>query len=408
MADPADAKDYDRPHAVAAGFDWPTREKQIQVESGWRHWSSPGVVLSSPTGSMGLGQLNSRFYPESDWRDPYRNLDKSLEINVSYLRTYGSYRKGLAAYNWGPGNVGGYTDSQGNVHPAWDGTREWVCPVGLAQCRTTQRDHYLDVILGPGWPEPNAAPVPAPPPAGNPAVGYDDYRDDAPAGRFVTTPKGIILHGSRSGATGNPKAKEYVGTARYEVSNPDGLGWNATIGENRVAIHLDPQAWGWNARGCSDNYLGVELAQATVDEPITDPQVAAFVDWVKTRVLPSWPSLPLVFPTHAELDGTPEYGPYHDRKTDVWPRGDARTEDLRRRIMDGLKGAIPVPPPTPEYSVGPGILSAMQAQGDRPSTDELYFKKGERDEWSEAYGVSGARYLYLVSINKVFRYDPAA
>ena len=108
MPEPSDAKDYAKQRTDAAGIDWPTYEKQIQLESGWQHWSSSGVVKSSPTGSMGLGQLNSRFYPESDWRDPYANLTNSIEIMTDYLKRFGSYKLALAAYNWGPGNVRGY------------------------------------------------------------------------------------------------------------------------------------------------------------------------------------------------------------------------------------------------------------------------------------------------------------
>lgn len=238
------------------------------------------------------------------------------------------------------------------------------------------------------------------PPSG---VQYDDYRDPQPAGTFARTPKGIILHGSRSGRAGNPKDAEYRGTANWEVNNPDGLGWNATIGDNRVAVHLTPREWGWNARGVSDNYMAVELAQATVDEPITDAQVAALADYITTRVLPVWPGLPMYFPTHAELDGTPEYGP-KDGKSDVWPKGDPRTDELRARLMKALQGGTPV---QPTYSVGLGILDAMMARGDVPATDEMYMK-GQRDEWSEAFAASGRRYIWLPSIGRVFVYDPAA
>lgn len=404
MADPADAKEYAQPRAEAAGLHWPTYERQIQQESGWRHWSAPGVVKSSPTGSMGLGQLNSRFYPESDWRDPYTNLSKSVAIMASNLARFGSYRKALAAYNWGGGNVGGYTDGAGRVHPAWDGTREWRCPheAAVAQCRTAQRDHYLDVILGPAWSEPAA--TPAPPPTGAPGVTYDDYRDPQPAGRFAATPKGVILHGSRSGRAGNPLDAEYKGTAGWEVNNPDDLGWNATIGEGRVALHLDPREWGWNARAASDKYLAVELAQPTAGDVITDGQVAAFADWVKTRVLPVWPKLPLVFPTHAEVEASGETGK-RDGKTDVYPVGDSRAVALRGRIMAALGEAVAQ---TPEYAVGPGILAAMAARGDAPATDELFFKHGDRDAYSEAYGTSGARYVWLPATGRVHRFDPAA
>lgn len=403
MTQPADIKQYAQPRAVAAGLLWPVFEQQIEVESHWEHWSSPGVVKSSPTGSKGLGQLNSRFYPESDWADPYRNIDTAIAVMAGYVKTFGTYRKALAAYNWGPGNVGGYTDSQGRVHPAWDGTRAWRCPheAAVAQCRTAQRDHYLDLILGPDWKEPGGSA-----PAAPSGITYEDYRDPAPAGTFAAPPKGIILHGSRSGAAGNPKGKEYLGTARYEQSNPDGLGWHATIGEGVVAVHLAPNEWGWHARAASKLYLGVEFAQATADEPITDGQVAAFVDWVRTRVLAVWPGLPLAFPTHAELDGTAEYGGYRDGKTDVFPKGAPATEQLRAKILAALGKEAPVTPSP--YAVGPGILTAMQERGDQPATDELFFKHGDKDEWSEAYGTSGSRYLYLVSLNRVFRYDPAA
>jgi hypothetical protein len=249
-------------------------------------------------------------------------------------------------------------------------------------------------------------PMPDPSPS---TIKYEDYRDPQPAGRFTAMPKGIILHGSRSGKAGNPKATEYLGTARYEVANTDDLGWHATVGENVVAVHLTPNEWGWNARAASSLYLGVEFAQATVDEAISDAQVAAFVDWVKTRVLPAWgSSFPLVFPTHAELDGTAEYGGYHDGKSDAFPKNDARADDLRARIMAGLQGEQPTPSTDPGYSVGPGILASMQAHGDRPASDEMYTKSDGRDMYSEAYGRSGARYVYLFAVNQTFRYDPAA
>ena len=59
------------------------------------------------------------------------------------------------------------------------------------------------------------------------------------------------------------------------------------------------------------------------------------------------------------------------------------------------------------FSVGEGILVAMANQGDAPATDEMFFKHGDRDAYSEAYGRSGVRYLYIVSLNRTFRFDPA-
>lgn len=64
--------------------------------------------------------------------------------------------------------------------------------------------------------------------------------------------------------------------------------------------------------------------------------------------------------------------------------------------------------PAPSYAVGPGILQAMTERGDVPASDELFFKRDTRDEWSEAFSVSGRRYIWLPSIGRIFVYDPAA
>jgi hypothetical protein len=49
-------------------------------------------------------------------------------------RLYGSWARALAAFNWGPANVAN-----------WDGQRATL---------PEETRHYLDVILGDGWPEP--------------------------------------------------------------------------------------------------------------------------------------------------------------------------------------------------------------------------------------------------------------
>lgn len=144
----------------------------------------------------------------------------------------------------------------------------------------------------------------------------------------------MILHGSRSGRP-QPTHDEYVGTARYAAVEPNGLGWNATIGSDEIALHIPLSHWGWNARAASSHYLAVEFAQPTVNDPITDGQVRAFCWWygeAKQR----WPALSKSMPTHAELDGSVEYGGYYDGKTDVFPKGDHRTTDLRQRILNRL------------------------------------------------------------------------
>lgn len=154
---PDELKLYIKPKIEASNYDWPTFEKQIQQESGWQHYRPDGSIKISYTGtSAGVGQLHMSYYEEDMWRDPYKNIDAAANTAITNLKVFGSYRKALAAYNWGPGNVGGYTDSMRRKHPEWDGTRSWRCPheAIVQSCRTTQRDHYLDVILGPEWLEP--------------------------------------------------------------------------------------------------------------------------------------------------------------------------------------------------------------------------------------------------------------
>ncbi len=185
-------------------FDWPTYEKQLQQESGWKHYDGSGNVLTSYTGvAKGVGQLNKNFYSEDVWSDPWKNLDASIDTMITYLQRYGTYRKALAAYNWGPGNVGGYT-SAGNIHPAWDGTREWRCPVNLPQCNVTQMHHYLDVILGSGWPEPESIPMPSTYAVGPGVLQLMHDNDDEPASDelYFKNDKGVNQYSVTKGKSG--------------------------------------------------------------------------------------------------------------------------------------------------------------------------------------------------------------
>lgn len=149
-------------------------------------------------------------------------------------------------------------------------------------------------------------------------------------GTFATTPLGVILHGSRSGIPNRPTLTEYLGTCSFAVSNSAGLGWTATVGDDRIALHYPYTRWGWSAREASSQYLAVELAQATVGQPISDGQVRAFC-WFFEQARKVWPRLPKVFPTHAELPSGKR-----DGKSDVFPLGDQRADELRARIMARL------------------------------------------------------------------------
>jgi hypothetical protein len=123
---------YARQAAARAGCDPDLFERQIQQESAF----DPEAYNAS-SGATGIAQIVTRFHPDVDPHDPIASLDYAARWMARLRDQLGSYRKALAAYNWGPGNVS-----------RWDGSREDL---------PAETRHYLDVILGPGWPEPSGA-----------------------------------------------------------------------------------------------------------------------------------------------------------------------------------------------------------------------------------------------------------
>lgn len=193
--------------------------------------------------------------------------------------------------------------------------------------------------------EPEAPEQPIPPATG---TEYHDYPDPQPAGTLVAC-NGVIFHGSRSGRAGNPLDAEWQGTANYEVNNTLGLGWNATIGPGKVALHIPARQWGHNARAASDNYVAVEIAQPTVDTPLPPSVATALGDYIFDHVWPVWGEV-WHFPSHAEIEDWGETG-QQDGKTDLYPTGDERMNQFREMVYARLRerqaGHQPDPEPAP-------------------------------------------------------------
>ena len=125
-----DLRAYARETAARAGCDPDLFVRQIQQESGFNP-----EAFNAGSGATGIAQIIARFHPEVNPRDPIASLDYAARWMATLHRQYGTYRKALAAYNWGPGNVAG-----------WNGQRDEL---------PAETCHYLDVILGAGWPEPS-------------------------------------------------------------------------------------------------------------------------------------------------------------------------------------------------------------------------------------------------------------
>lgn len=174
--------------------------------------------------------------------------------------------------------------------------------------------------------------MPVVPPVGSVVV----YRQPGTvAGTFAARPSGIILHGSRSGQAWTIRA-EFDSCRNFAASGANGLGWNATIGEGAYSIHMTARQYGWNARYHSKSFLAVEFAQATAQRPITDRQIEAFDAWYWNVVVKTWGELPLqnddALPCHSELAAGRV-----DGKSDAFPFGDPRGDDLRTRIRAALE-----------------------------------------------------------------------
>lgn len=196
-------------------------------------------------------------------------------------------------------------------------------------------------------PPPHAAPVAAP---------YRPIVHCEPGfvgGTFGREPEYVVLHGSRSG---RPKTtrQELDGTRHWARANPDGYGWNVTVGDDEYSIHLDAGLWGHHASGISHRSLSCELAQPTAAYPVTDAMVRALCHWLAAQVFPRHPNLAhrirsgaglhLVMPTHAEVERwgwtTAWWG-----KSDVFPFGDPRADALRARILTRLANPAWYPAP---------------------------------------------------------------
>lgn len=150
------------------------------------------------------------------------------------------------------------------------------------------------------------------------------------AGMFTACPLGFLLHGSRSGLDRSELA-EFEGTVRYAQGGAGGLGWHVTVMSGKVAIHMRPYAYGWNAYEASKLYIACEFSQPRLGDPIPDAAIDAFCWYIVEHVLPVWPAIPLNLVHHASL---PEGK--RDGKTDAFPDGDPRQAEMNERVLARL------------------------------------------------------------------------
>lgn len=200
LGDPNEGlREYGLESARKAGLPVELFDRQIQQESGWKHWRPDGSLVTSSSNAVGVAQIIQRWHPDVDVTDPKASLDYAAALMASAWKRRGSYKLALMDYNWGPGNVNTWLQNGAND----DEIR-------------AQTTHYLDVILGPGWPEPtsNNAPVPTPTEPKVPTFnfGFKELADQL--GQDIV---GIPLTDETYDASGNVSV-QYTTTGKMEYS----------------------------------------------------------------------------------------------------------------------------------------------------------------------------------------------
>jgi murein DD-endopeptidase MepM/ murein hydrolase activator NlpD len=225
----SDLRGFARQAAVNAGIDPGIFERQIDQESGF----NPNA-FNAGSGATGIAQIIPRFHPDVDPRDP----EASLVYAAGWMRRLvdaneGGYARALASYNWGPGNVGGFTRPDGTVVPRWDGRRTTL----PAETRL-----YLDRILGTNW-QNGQAPVTSI--AGSaakyvfPVQGYRDavqlHHGTFPGASDLFASRGtpvLAMHGGRVDGAGDGQ----LGGNFVIVTGDDGLDYYYAHGDRLPAV----------------------------------------------------------------------------------------------------------------------------------------------------------------------------
>jgi murein DD-endopeptidase MepM/ murein hydrolase activator NlpD len=200
-----------RAAAIRHGINPDTYVNQIQQESEF----DPNAYNKS--GASGIAQIIPQYHPDVNPWNPEEALDYAAQWMRSLIDQFGSYVYALAAYNWGPGNVGGYTKRNGQVVQPWDGKRGTL---------PKETQHYLDVILGQGWSEPNRRDTPVAKYI-FPIVGYNgpvnthwDTGERGGSDLFASIGSQVVaMCGGRVSYAGNDK----VGGINVVIDGDDGL-----------------------------------------------------------------------------------------------------------------------------------------------------------------------------------------
>lgn len=96
-------------YASEHGLDWVLLKEQVSAESAFN------PKATSPVGAAGLAQFMERTWEDWGAGGSRLNPEESIRAQARYMRWLldrfkGDVKLALAAYNWGPGNVGKHPD----------------------------------------------------------------------------------------------------------------------------------------------------------------------------------------------------------------------------------------------------------------------------------------------------------
>lgn len=175
---------------------------------------------------------------------------------------------------------------------------------------------------------------------------------------------------------------------------------------------------GWGSPGWMHGELRqtLELAYAQAGKPVICSEIGVKVGdaggedqvawWMRAAAQTCWNLGLTNFPAQAWFAWRDEIGAPHERGPHAFG---LRREDSSARPAHAMFRTLPQShlEVIPVFTVGAGVLEKMALHNDTPATDEIYHPIGSpQSQYSETFGKSGRRYVYIFSTNTTVIYEP--
>lgn len=179
-----------------------------------------------------------------------------------------------------------------------------------------------------------------------------------------------------------------------------------------------PQGWGAPGWGHGELYDTIRHAYAIARKPIYCTEIGVKVGdagseasvgwWMKAAAQTLYDLGPAISRGGAWFAWRDQVGAPYERGPHAFG---LRREDGSARPAWGMFAELPnkVTEVIPMFTVGEGVRQQMRQYNDEPATDEIYHPIGApagKHQYSETFGTSGRRYVYIFAVNKTVVYEP--